>query len=105
MVQQKWGVGQRSEQGDEASLYIKVFKEILSYSHEIYNINDWSFFLVRKFISFSKKNLVIYIKPSKSNYQLKMQEKCKNHENSIFDLWYLQIHGFKKSEKIQGNPE
>ena len=39
----------------------------------MYNINDWSFFLVRKFTNFLKKNLLIYIKPSKSTYELKMQ--------------------------------
>ena len=58
-----------------------------SYSHEIYNINDWSFFLARKFTNFSKKNLLIYIKPSKSNYQLKMQEKCK--KSWKFNFWPL----------------
>ena len=35
------------------------------------------FFLVRKFTNFPKKNLLIYIKPTKSNYQLKFEEKCK----------------------------
>ena len=55
--------------------HFKVFKEILSYSHEIYNINDWSFFLVRKFTNLSKKNLLIYIKPSKSNYTATQKKK------------------------------
>ena len=31
----------------------------------------------RKFTNFPKKNLLIYIKSSKSNYQLKFEEKCK----------------------------
>ena len=65
----------------------KVLKEILWYTHEIYNINDWSFFLVRKFTNFPKKNLLIYIKLSKSNYQLKFEEKCK--KSWKFNFWPL----------------
>ena len=69
----------------------------------MYNINDWSFFLVRKFTNFSKKNLLIYIKPSRNTYQLKMQEK----REKIMKIQFLtsdisKSMGLKNLKKFRG---